>query len=81
MRTVQLEKREGLSSIQNKVSSYTNLKNKSITSRTDVEIIIANLKAKIDVEEEQKEINKFIIQLLFFMFTGLFFIYFYIENF
>ena len=80
MRTLRLEKNEDISLVQNKIPTYINPKNEPITSRADTEKIIADLKAKMEAEEKQKEINTFIIQLLLFITIGLFFIYFYIEN-
>jgi hypothetical protein len=55
--------------------------NAPITSREDAEEILSELKLKMTLEEKQKDMNQFIIQLMLFLSIGLFFVYFYVKNF
>jgi len=90
MRTLQLRESEETTSTTKEENLLTKrLRKKTtdsqvnipITSREETETILDELKLKMALEEKQKDINQYIIQLTLFLSVGLFFVYFYVKNF
>jgi hypothetical protein len=90
MRTLQLRESEAITyatkeenplSKRLRKKTTTSQVNTPITSRKETEKILSDLKLKMALEEKQKDINQYIIQLTLFLSIGLFFVFFFVKNF